>query len=329
LDEVHRFEGVLTVYRDQSDVVQLNRVAAEEPCAVSEELFELLLDCRRLHETTCGAFDVASQSLMTLWRDCRAAGRVPTQAEIDRALARSGTTHLRLERVPPSVPENEPLTDAAPDRLPAAARDDPAWATNAGTPTVRFDVAGLGLNFNAIGKGAAIDRAAAVLRAGGIADFVVHGGHSSLHAAGSHAGQAGWPIGLKNPLFTDASYLTLLVRDRALGTSGSNIQFFRHQGRRYGHILDPRTGWPAESLLSASVLAPTAAEADALSTAFYVLGLEKSLAYCHTHRSVAAILTPPPTRGRRLTAHLVNVPDDWVFPVSDDVDLRRDDGSSG
>ena len=98
-----------------------------------------------------------------------------------------------------------------------------------------------------------------------------------------------------------------------MSTSGSNIQYFRSQGRRYGHILDPRTGWPAEGLLSVTVIAPTAAEADALSTAFYVMGLEIALAWCDNHPLIGAILIPHPTQGRRLAPVVHNIPADMLF----------------
>ncbi len=295
LEEVRRVERLLTVFRDESEVSRLNREAASTPAAVTPELFALLLECRELYEQTEGAFDPASQALIELWRTCRRSDRIPTQEEIDAALNCSGFAHVRL-------------SDAV--EFPADS-----------SPHMAFDARGVGLNFGAIGKGYAIDRAAAVLGARGLGDFLVHGGRSSLYASGGHAGQAGWPIGLKNPLFTEASYLTLLLSDQALGTSGSNIQYFRYGGRRYGHILDPRTGWPAESLLSVSVVAPTATQADALSTAFYVLGLEKTQQYCDTHRSVGAILTPPPERGKRLSPLVCNLPQEQVFPVSDDIEV--------
>jgi thiamine biosynthesis lipoprotein len=295
LDEVRRVERLLTVFRQDSPVVELNRTAADAPATVTPELFALLLECRKLYDQTEGAFDPASQALLELWRACRRADRIPTQTEIDAALQGSGFSHVQL-------------LDA--ERSPG----DPQ-------PRVAFDVQGVGLNFGAIGKGYAIDRAAAVLRARGMDEFLIHGGRSSLYASGGHAGQAGWPVGLKNPLFTEASYLTLLLHDQALGTSGSNVQYFRHGGRRYGHILDPRTGWPAQSLLSVSVVAPTAAQADALSTAFYVLGLEKARQYCDTHSSVGAILTPPPERGKRLSPLVCNLPEEQVFPVSAEVEV--------
>jgi thiamine biosynthesis lipoprotein len=290
LNEVHRVERLLSVYRADSDVSRLNRLASRGPQSVTPELFDLLTECRQLCESTGGAFDAATLSLIRLWQECRRSGRVPTPEELVTALAKSGTNHVHLQ-------------------------------ADGDCRSVSFDGEGIGLDFGAIGKGYAIDRAAALLRAAGIDEFLVHGGHSSLTAAGGHAGQVGWPVGLKNPLFTDQPYLTLLVRDRALASSGSNIQYFRHDGRRYGHILDPRTGWPAEGLLSVSVLAPTAAEADAVSTALYVLGLDRAMQYCEDHPSIGAILTPPPARGRRLSPILKNIDPAIVFPTWDDVEL--------
>lgn len=123
----------------------------------------------------------------------------------------------------------------------------------------------------------------------------------------------GWAIGIRHPLFPAERYATIVLRDRGMSTSGSGVQFFRHAGKRYGHILDPRTGWPVEDVLSVTVLAPTAAEADALSTAFFVMGLEKAQAYCDTDANVAALLIPPPRRGRALEPVLCNLPDDVLF----------------
>ena len=95
---------------------------------------------------------------------------------------------------------------------------------------------------------------------------------------------------------------------RRSATSGTAVQWFRHEGKRYGHILDPRTGWPVDTLLSVSVIAPDAALADALSTAFFVLGVEKSLACCdNLPESVGAIFFPLPKQGQVLEPILHNV----------------------
>jgi thiamine biosynthesis lipoprotein len=279
LETVHALDAQLSVYRDDSEVSHVNRAAAGAAVTVEAGLFQLLQHCRQLSDGSEAAFDPAVRALIFLWRRCRQEGRVPDQMEVDAALTMSGIRHVRLDE---------------------------------STQTVSFLRQGVGLDFGAIGKGFAIDRATAELRRLGMRSFLLHGGHSSLMARGEHHGQGGWPVGLKNPLFTDQHYATILLRDQALSTSGSNVQFFRHRGRRYGHILDPRTGWPAEGLLSVTVVAPTAAEADALSTAFYVMGLEKARRYCDNHPAVGAVLVPPPV-DRDLEPVVCNIPADVLF----------------
>ncbi len=98
-----------------------------------------------------------------------------------------------------------------------------------------------------------------------------------------------------------------------MATSGSNIQFYRYEGKRYGHILDPRTGWPVEGMLSVTVLAPSAAVADAVSTAFFVLGIEKAVICCENLPEVGVILIPFPEQGRKVRPHLIGIPADQIF----------------
>jgi thiamine biosynthesis lipoprotein len=281
LDLVHELERQLTVYREESEVSRLNREAAEAPQVVERRLFELLGRAKRLSAETGGAFDPTSGELILLWRRSREEGRIPTQEEVDSALERTG-----IERLVEFHEEES---------------------------SIRFHKPGVKFDLGAIGKGYAIDRIAEELRDARIADFLVHGGFSSLFAQGDHNGQGGWPVGIRNPLFTEQRYATVLLRDQGMATSGSNIQYFRHEGQRYGHILDPRTGWPADKLLSVTVLAPTAEEADAVSTAFYALGLEKAREYCDTRRSLGALLIPAPAGGRTLEPVVCNIPDDALF----------------
>ncbi|QDU41380.1 Thiamine biosynthesis lipoprotein ApbE precursor [Maioricimonas rarisocia] len=287
LSLVHGLEAQMTVYRDDSELSRLNRTAHESPQSVEPGLLSLLLACDELAEMTGGAFDATSGPLIALWRRCREEGRIPTQDEIDDTREITGMQRVRLD-------------------------------ADAGTAS--YEREGVELNLGAVGKGYAIDRAVEHLRGEEMADFLVHGGYSSLYAAGDHYGQGGWPVGIRNPLFTERRYATLLLADEGMSTSGSNIQYFRYEGKRYGHILDPRTGWPAEGLLSVTVVAPTATEADALSTAFYVMGLEKALEYCDNHRSVGAILIPAPQRGRALEPVVRNIAEDRLFFVAADAD---------
>jgi thiamine biosynthesis lipoprotein len=124
-------------------------------------------------------------------------------------------------------------------------------------------------------------------------------GFSSVLALGAPPNEpAGWKIGICDP--RDPNYRVACVRlkDRALGTSAATFQHLVYEGRKLGHILDPRSGWPAEGMLSASVLAPSAAVADALATAFFIDGVEKARRYCQAHPEMAAVLIPSPEPGQ-------------------------------
>lgn len=280
LDLVHELEQLMSVYRPDARLSIVNRAAAEGPVVLEDELFGLLQRARRVSESTLGGFDPASGSLVSLWRRCRQSDRIPTSAEVAAALSISGMDRIQW---------NEPAKSIA------------------------FDRRGVELNLGAIGKGYAVDRAGDILLQSGVDDWLVHGGRSSVLVHGRHADLDGWPVGLRNPLLPDKPYATLLLQDQALGTSGTAVQWFRHEGRRYGHILDPRTGWPVESMMSVSVIAPDAALADALSTAFFVLGVENAIRCCDNFPNVGAIFFPPPTQGRNLEPVFHNVPLDRVF----------------
>jgi thiamine biosynthesis lipoprotein len=109
------------------------------------------------------------------------------------------------------------------------------------------------------------------------------------------------------------------LRDRALGTSAATFQYLEYNGRKLGHVLDPRTGWPASGIASASVLAPTAAEADALSTAYFVGGVECARRYCDAHPEVGAILLPEGDGVEPVVLGLA--PQEYeLFPTTDRVD---------
>ncbi len=289
LEIVSAIEGWLSIYRDSSELSTVNRVAGQTDVHVRRELFELLKKAFEIHLRTDGAFDMATGSLTRLWRTCRRENRIPLQAEIDVALQHAGLKHLEFH------PESQ---------------------------SVAFRQLGIVLDPGAIGKGYALDEARDWLqkRAHGPSSFLLHGGHSSLIGQGEHNGHPGWPVGIGNPLFTEKRLGTLLLCDQAMATSGSNIQFFRHEGKRYGHILDPRTGWPVDGMLSVTVLAPSAALADALSTAFFVMGVEKARLCCENWPEVGAILLPFPDKGNKVHPTIVNIPEELIVWDEDQVD---------
>jgi thiamine biosynthesis lipoprotein len=283
LDLLDRLEDQLSVYREHSEISRLNRHAAEEPVAVEPRLFALLQTALRIHADTRGAYDITAGPLSNAWGFTRRAGAMPTAESLAAARECVGSQFLELD---------------------------------ADAHTVRFLKGGLQINLGSIGKGYALDRCAESLAGVGIDHFLLHGGHSSVLGRGAHgalADEQGWTVGVRNALHPDRRLGQLRLKDRALATSGSGTQFFQHAGRRYGHILDPRSGWPAEGVLSVSVLAPSAAEADALSTAFYVLGLRATQEYCRQHAEVAAVMLCPGTRGGSMEIHRIGLDErDWT-----------------
>ncbi len=257
LDEVDRLEQQLTVYRESSEVSFVNRHAADGPVPVESSLFELLRLCVELQRETGGAFDVTSGPLSRCWGFMKREGRVPDAREIEEARACVGNEQLILD---------------------------------AETLTVRFARAGVEINFGSIGKGYALDCVAANVRRG-VRSALLSAGYSSLRAVGGgDAGQRGWLVGVRHPRDKERRLALLRLRDSAMSTSGSEEQFFEHEGRRYGHVIDPRTGYPSEGVSGVTVIAQSAAHSDALATAFFVGGRGLAEEYCARHPGVVAVM---------------------------------------
>lgn len=307
LDVVHLLEDQMSVYRPHTELSQLNRIAASRPVPVEERLFELLCFARDISLETDGCFDPTSGQLIALWRQCRKEVRLPTEAEIAERLALVGMRHVTFAGRTNPKRERGSGEHSPSLSLRVSEDDEPSEST------ISFDTRGVELNLGSIGKGHALDRAAEILNEHELTEWLLQGGHSSVIARGRHNGLPGWPIGLRNPLLPQRRLGTILLRDQALATSGTAVQHFRFEGKRYGHIIDPRTGWPTDTMLSVTVLAPTAAEADALSTAFFVGGVEIARRYCSNHRSVSALLIPPPAGGQRLEPVNLGIPPEQIF----------------
>jgi thiamine biosynthesis lipoprotein len=285
---VEPLEDQMSVFREHSELSRLNRAAADGSVVVERNLFNLLQQAIQISQATDGAFDPTLGPLLALWRSCRKENRIPTDEEIGRCRQIVGVDHVQAD-------------DS--DR------------------SLSFDAVGVELDLGGIGKGYALDRMAAELQSHDAGDFLLHGGYSSIFAAGEHNNTGGWPVGIGNPLFTEKRMGTVLLKEKAMSTSGSNIQYFRVGGRRYGHILDPQTGWPVENLLSVTVLADSAAKADALSTAFFVIGVENTRRCCDTLDGVGVIMIPFPERGRKVTPTVIGIPDDALFWDDNQVEL--------
>jgi FAD:protein FMN transferase len=260
-DLLDGLEQRLTVYRPSSPISRLNRIASFAAVPLEDDLFELFSLAERINRDTEGAFDISAGCLIKAWGFYRGPKRVPAPASLQAALEKSGMRNVELD----------------PD-----------------SKTARFRRTGLEINLGSIGKGYALDRAAQYLKTERrVTSALLHGGYSSLYAIGDELGGGpGWKVGIAHPWKPGCRLAMVNLRDRGMATSAATFQHLEYQGRKLGHILDPRTGWPAQGMASVSVVAPTAAEADALTTAFFILGVEKAKAYCEAHPGIGAVLLP-------------------------------------
>ena len=256
LREADRLEAAWSIFRDTSELSAINRQAADAAVPASPELFDLLRRAQALSALTEGAFDITTTPLSRAWGFVAREGRVPEPSAIDAARAIVGMHRVTLD---------------------AEAR------------TVAFTDSGVELNLGAIGKGAAVDAVTARLGALGVRHALVSAAGSSVRALGGRDG--GFLVDVTSPLVDRPRLARLRLRGGALGTSGAGLQHVLHDGRRLGHVLDPRTGWPASGVLSASVVAADAATADALSTAVLVGGVPLAEAYCRTHPETLVLVT--------------------------------------
>lgn len=256
LDEIDRLERRLSVFLADSEISRLNRTASAGPVPVAPAVASLLDLCGRLHVDTGGAFDPTIGPLTRCWGFLRRAGTVPSPEALSAARSAVGFSHVQVD---------------------------------AGAGRVAYARPGVEVNLGSIGKGYALDAAAPLLRQRGVSDALLSAGGSSVLALGPST-WGWWPVGLRDARDRGRRWAVLRLRDCALATSGAGEQYFDSGGRRYGHILDPRSGQPVEGRLAVTVVASQAAEADALATAFFVGGPELAESYCATHPDVLVLV---------------------------------------
>ncbi|MCP3917162.1 MAG: FAD:protein FMN transferase [bacterium] len=251
LDDAAELEQRISSWQPGSDTSKVNRAAGQAAVLVAAELRELLAIAMRWARRTGGAFDVTGGPLFELWSEARAQGVSPSEQAIRENLARVG--HERVEV----------LGD-----------------------TVRLRRAGMKLGFGSVGKGFAADRAAALLRARGFSDFIIDAG-GDLVLAGTRGGEP-WQVGIRHPRREQLLAVGHLS-DCAIATSGDYEQYLIVDGERFGHIVDPRSGWPVQGVTSVVVVAARGADADALATGLFVLGPDEGLGLVEKISSVEAL----------------------------------------
>jgi len=259
-EEIDRLDAQMSNYKPASELSAINREAARRDVLVEPRLFQLIQDCMRYSAETGGAFDLTIGPSMKHWGFFRGHGRLPSPAEMAQVLKRIGYRHLKLDLV---------------------------------RRTIRFDEGGIELDLGGIAKGYAVDRAVEILRSNGVTSALVSSGTSSIYALGSPPGERGWKVTVRDPYDAHKAGDIFHLQNYSLSISGSYEKFFKIGGRLYCHIMNPHTGGPVENMLSTAVLAPSTTQSDALSTSFFVLGVDGSRKYLASHPDLKVVFYQP------------------------------------
>jgi thiamine biosynthesis lipoprotein len=267
--EMRRIDELMSHYKPESELSQINLHAADAPVTVDRELFDLLKLSLHFSEVTDGAFDITYAGVGHLY-DYRRHIR-PTEAQIQAALPTVNWRNLILDS----------------DKL-----------------TVKFAMPGMRIDVGGIGKGYAVDRCIGILQSLGITHALVTAGGDS-RIIGDRDGRP-WIVGIRHPDDPNKIVTRLPLVDTAMSTSGDYFRFFDEDGVRYHHIIDPHTGHSASRVRSATILGPTATETDGLSKTAFVLGAEKTLELINRMPKFDAIFITPD--GRVLYSHGLEPP---------------------
>ncbi len=233
--EMRHLHRLLSRFEPTSEVSHVNRQAASHPIEVSPELIEVLLTAQKVYRISHGAFDVTCGPWLRLWEMASHQGRMPTCTEWQVARNCVGGFHLSVD----------------PDER-----------------TIRFDRPGVCLDLGGAGKGYAVDRAVAILQQFGVPRGLVDAGGNFEIFGFSDLPRAG----IENPFDPDRLIATVDLIHPAIASSAQTHRFLKIRGTSYGHVIDPRTGWPVHARVGATILAESALLADCVSTALLVLG---------------------------------------------------------
>jgi thiamine biosynthesis lipoprotein len=257
MERIAALDATLSDYQPESELMRLCERAGGPPVAVSADLFDVLERSVEMYRASGGTFDVTVGPVVRLWRRSRRDRKMPAPELLARARALVGSDRIRLDR---------------------AAR------------TVRLETPGMKLDVGGIAKGYACGEAIAVLKAAGIESALV-AGSGDIVVSGPPPGELGWKIGI-GPLEAPGAEPRqfLRIKNAAVSTSGDAERYVEIGGKRYSHIVDPRTGLGVVDRASVTVVAPDGATADSLDTAAYVLGPERGLELVEATPGAAALI---------------------------------------
>ena len=252
-------DSLMSNWTTTSEVARINRVADSVTTRVQPLVGNVIARSLRVWRGSDHTFDITVEPLVRAWGFIGGPRRVPTDAEARAAWALVGAGDVKFDSA---------------------------------AGTIHFARRGMRIDLGGIAKGYAVDQAMAVLRARGVKNALVDAS-GNMMSLGTPPASEHWRIGLRDPRDRVPYFARMWLDGDAISTSANYEQFVAKDGKRYGHILDPRTGQPASGLLAVTVVAPDATTSDSWDTPLYVLGLEAAKAKALERNDVAAVLVEP------------------------------------
>ncbi len=269
--EVTRIENLISDWRPQTQISEVNRNAGIRPVKVDPEVFELTERALYLSRLTDGAFDISFAAMDRIWKFDGSMAKMPSPEAIRRSVEKIGYQNILLDK------ENS---------------------------TIFLKKEGMKIGFGALGEGYAADKCREMMVAKGVQAGIVNGS-GDMRSWGKHPNGDNWKIGVTNPIHNNELFAILPLGDEAAVTSGSYEKYVIFNGKRYAHIINPKTGYPASGLSSVTVLGPGAEFATGLSTSIMVLGKKKGLRLLKAFPQYRAILVDD--KGKVMTTENMNI----------------------
>ena len=241
--EIKRIEKLISSWDPDSETALINKNAGIKPVKVSLELFKLIERTKQIPEITDGAFDISYSSMDGIWKFDGSMTNMPTKDEIKKSIAKVGYEQIILD-------SNE--------------------------QTVFLKQKGMKISFGAIGKGYAADKTKELLVSKQVVAGIINAS-GDLTTWGTKASGEKWLIGIANPLSKDKIFSWLPIVESSVATSGNYEKFVMFDGKKYTHIIDPRTGYPSQGVNSVSIFSKSAELCDALATAVFIMGKDAGL----------------------------------------------------
>ena len=256
VSEISRIEQKISSWDPNSETSKIIKNAGIQPVKVDTELFDLIARAIKISELTNGAFDITYASMDRIWKYDGTMKQLPSENEVTQSIAKVGFKNIELNQ------ENQ---------------------------TVFLKKQGMRIGFGAIGKGYAADKAKQLLISKGVKAGIMNAS-GDLTTWGTQPDGSPWMVGITNPLNKDKVFSWFPLDNNAVVTSGNYEKFVEFEGKRYSHIIDPRTGWPVSGLTSVTVFAPKAELADALATSVFVMGRETGIDFINQLPGVECVI---------------------------------------